>query len=337
MAFDLRSWSQKGRNYGRGAPPPRGSIEWIAVGDMWEKNPPRSSSGFDVLEIKFTEIDAANRWMKTIDDSVKYARKIHGDKVLSKEDETAWTNFMTSWLPFADKLNGALGVFRQMSSENKQTFASFLNESRRLHDRFVGKGMTIIPVPYMGELVALLRSMPKKMSVKQMHAKLEAGLVCGEKLLDENMPWWGWRVLVATSPISIATSALFPSDAKEAEENSIKALKTAISEARSMASIYSRSLDSDASYGPGDPVYDEFLRRLTRIWIEAAGLYGVVETKKTARAEAYDEPGKTVSKGSNLIWLLVCAGAGYLGVKWVFNRPKTITVAVPDAYQGDMR
>jgi hypothetical protein len=39
MAFNITSWSQKGRDFGRGSPPPRGSIEYVGVGDMWQPDP----------------------------------------------------------------------------------------------------------------------------------------------------------------------------------------------------------------------------------------------------------------------------------------------------------
>lgn len=32
MAFNITSWSKRGRNFGRGAPPPPGSVEYAGVG-----------------------------------------------------------------------------------------------------------------------------------------------------------------------------------------------------------------------------------------------------------------------------------------------------------------
>jgi hypothetical protein len=32
VAFNLTSWSRKGRDFGRGTPPPVGSVEWAGVG-----------------------------------------------------------------------------------------------------------------------------------------------------------------------------------------------------------------------------------------------------------------------------------------------------------------
>ena len=52
MAFNITSWGSKGRNFGRGAPPPRGSIEYVAVGDMWQAEPPRRSEAATVAANK---------------------------------------------------------------------------------------------------------------------------------------------------------------------------------------------------------------------------------------------------------------------------------------------
>jgi len=90
MAFNLTSWSRRGRNYGRGEPPPRGSIEWIAVGDMWEPDPPSMkppSMGnvpppkkVDENVAAYTEMDAADRWMKTVKSKAHATlARIHGE------------------------------------------------------------------------------------------------------------------------------------------------------------------------------------------------------------------------------------------------------------------
>ena len=41
MAFNLTSLSKTGRNFARGEPPPRGSVEYAGVGDMFAPAPPR--------------------------------------------------------------------------------------------------------------------------------------------------------------------------------------------------------------------------------------------------------------------------------------------------------
>ena len=337
MAFNLTSWSRKGRNYGRGEPPPRGSIEWIAVGDMWEPEPPSSAMGnippssamgnippprkLDE-NASYTEMDAADRWMQTVDRSVRYARQIHGDKILSKADESFWTTLMAKWTPFRASNS-------TRTTDNRKQFDILLNESKVLHDRFVSKGMGIIPVPYAAELVALLREMPKKLTAKDMAGKLDAAVKCGEKLLDDSYPWYYWMIPVAVA-VKAVTSAM--------RSNDTKGLRTAISEAQKAADIFKKASRAPETYGPGDPVYDEFLRRLTRIWIEAAGLYGIQETQQSAKAEAKDVAQAALKRApENTLWLLAAAGVAYLGLHWLVGRPReTVIIAVPDLDDDDL-
>jgi len=214
MGFNLTSFKTSGRGWGRGSPPPRGSIEWVAVGDMWEPGPPPhvnppSNAGFQVFEIGFTELDAADRWMKRLEDNIRYARQVHGDKVLSASDVDAWDALMLRWVPFRHKLTSPIrspASIQMMLKENKAELDGLLNESKSLHDRFARKGMPMVPVPYMGELLLVLRSLrqdPKRdptpmdsqtnplkpLTAAQMRAKLEAGIACGEHMLDENAAW----------------------------------------------------------------------------------------------------------------------------------------------------
>ena len=321
MAFNATRWKNMGRNWGRGDPPPVGSIEYVAVGDMFygvnqpkKQSERQSSESGKVLEIGFTEIDAADRWLAHIYENLKYARKVHGKKVITDDDIKAWDAFIVRWkewryryfLGFRSK---ELETLAMMSVEEKRKFDALLDESKSLHDRFIAKGMATVPVPYMGELVLLLRTMPKKITAADMYAKLEAGIKCGKMLLAENTAWWQWK-----------------------KRDDTRGLVRAVEEATNASRLYARSSTADA-YGPGDPAYDEFLRRLTKIYIEAAGLYGIVEVKKTAAAEAKDVAAEKVSDtGSSLLYLLLMAGVSYLGLRWLTRdtTPKVV-VAVPNA------
>ena len=298
------------RDWARGEPPPRGSIEWVGVADMFEPAPP-TSSGFQVFELGFTELDAADRWIAQLGNNLAYTREIHDDKILTKADADLWVAFLSRWKPFRAKLTSALkspGWVQMWLKKNKTQFDNLLNESKALHDKFVSKGMPMVPVPYMGELVLLLRTMPKQLKTSEMRAKLEAGITCGNKMLDQNTAWWQWRKR---------------SDTKE--------LTRAIGNARAAANLFSRSSNSEV-YDSGSPVYDEFLRRLTKIYIEAAGLYGIVETKRTATAEAMDEGRRAASAlPSHFLWWVIAAGASYAGILWFTrSKPAQITVKVPD-------
>ena len=316
MGFNIPLFKTMGRGWGRGSPPPRGSIEWAGVADMWEPDPPRSSSGFQVFEIGFTELDAADRWMKRMEDNINYAIRLHGNKILNDADLGEWDALMLRWVPFRLKLTSPLRSplnLQMWLKDNKITLDKLLNESKAMHDRFAKKGMSMVPMPYMGELVLLLRQMPKKLTAAQMQTKLEAGIECGEKLLDEDTAWWQWR-----------------------KRDDTKGLVAAIANAKAASGIFAKSKRTSENYHPGDPAYDEFIRRLTKIWIEAAGLYGIIETEKTAAAEGLDAGRKAAQKEESGLWkLLLLAGAGYLGIRWLTRDKTTVVVGVPDAHPAE--
>jgi hypothetical protein len=314
VGFNVTRFKKMGRDWARGEPPPRGHIEYVGVGDMFMEEPPKpaSRSGFQVFEIGFTELDAADRWMKRLEDNIRYARQVHGDKILTASDVNEWNELMSRWVPFREKLTSASrspAWIQMWLKDNKIELDLMLNQSKKMHDRFASKGMPMVPVPYMGELVLMLRKMPRQMRTPDMRAKLEAGVKCGDKMLDQNTAWWQWR-----------------------KRKDASGLANSITDAKAAADLFARSRASDI-YEPGSPVYDEFLRRLTKIYIEAAGLYGIVETKKTAVAEAVDEARKAGKQDtSHLLWLLVSAGVGYLGLRWISRpSPARIVVKVPDA------
>ena len=314
MAFNVTRFKKMGRDWARGTPPPRGSIDYVGVGDMFMEEPPKpiSRSGFQIFEIGFTELDAADRWMKRLEDNIRYTRQVHGDKILTEADVNEWNAMMAHWVPFREKLTSPLrspASIQMWMKDNKIELDGLLNQSKKMHDRFVAKGMPMVPVPYMGELVLMLRKMPRHMQTPDMRAKLEAGIKCGDKMLDQNTAWWQWR-----------------------KRKDAHGLANAIVDAKAASELFARSRTSE-TYEPGSPVYDEFLRRLTKIYIEAAGLYGIVETKKTAVAEAFDKAREGGKKETNhLLWLLVSAGVGYLGLRWISRpAPAQITVRVPDA------
>jgi hypothetical protein len=316
MAFNITSWGRSGRGFGRGDPPPRGSIEWIAVGDMWEPAPPpRSASGFSVYKVSFTDVDAGDRWMSEIDRSVRQARAIHKDEILSAADEREWDALLAKWRPLLFDLRAIPGSPAAMLPSAKRRFDEIVNASKVLHDRFIKKGMSKVPVPYAGELVVILRGTPRKLTASEMSARLAAGARCGEKMLDANAPWYAWMISSDHVPL----------------EKAIEAAKVA-------SAAYARSAESPATYAAGDPAYDEFLRRLAKIWIESAGLYGIQETLRTASAELKDDVRKMPERALGLsLGLLAAAGLGYLGLHWLAGRraPATVVVGVPDAIQDE--
>lgn len=306
------------RDFSRGSPPPPGSLEYLAVGDMFypdvaarKAGRARSSSGFQVYEISFSDLDAAQNYVDAVDRSVKQARRVHGDKFLSRDDERSWDAFVSRWRPFAADMMLAPGSPSMMLKQNKRTFDALVKEARDLAQKFTRQGMDVVPVPYAGELLLLLRKMPKKLTAAEMRGKLLAGAKCGDRMLDENTTWFEW----------VASRDHVP-------------LRDSVKAAQEAADIYGRSRTSRATYSPGDPAYDEFLRRLTRIWIEAAGLYGIAQTQRAAGAELKDDLRKRGHfAGTAVLGLLALAGVTYLGTKWLSgSSKKEVTVGVPDAY-----
>ena len=139
MGFNVTRFKKMGRDWARGEPPPRGSIEYVGVGDMFMEEPPKpaSSSGFQIFEIGFTELDAADRWMKRLEDNISYARQVHGDKILADADVNEWNGLMSLWIPFRGKLTSAVrspAWFQMWMKDNKAEFDRLLNQSKRMHD-----------------------------------------------------------------------------------------------------------------------------------------------------------------------------------------------------------
>lgn len=312
MAFDILSWGRRGRDFSRGEPPPADSFEWAAAGYP-QRTVPKTRSGFSVYEIKYTELDAAKRWVEAVTRQMRQARATRGDEVLTAEDEKSWDAFLSRWNPFAADM-GLPGHFNSMLKENKKRFDELLTVARKLYLSFVKKGASPVPIPYANELLVILRKMPKKLAAPEMAARLRAGARCGEKMLDENTTWWSWI-----------------------SSRDHKPLLQAIGEANQAARVYEKSRDPK-TYRAGEAPYDEFLRRLTRIWVEAAGLSGLVQTRKKAWAEMRDEIEQGLEDtGTSLLWILAAAGVGYLGIswlgkRWLYGSPQSeVIVGVPDA------
>jgi hypothetical protein len=300
------------RRWERGSPPPPGSWEWCGVADAVRA----STVGIGlpkVYEISYTEVDAADRWMNTLWRSLQYARKIHGSRLVTDQDLRRWDELVQAWNKFRSGLT-SWGGLRMMSSENRGKFDRFLRSSRELHEDLTRRGVATVPVPYMDELISLLRSEPKQMTALEMRARLEAGIRCGEQLLDENTAWYQWR-----------------------KRDDSRGLTRALDEARAASQTYGALwADNKKSFPSTSLFYRSFVRVLTKIWIEAAGLYGVVETTTSARSEAADvareRAAGIVDTGSNyLLYVLATAGAGYLGYRWLNRKTGDVKISVRDA------
>ena len=329
MGLSVLSWRQGGRGWARGAPPPPGSIEYCGVGG-------EAFYGVgSVWVVSASEVEAGNRWSETLARSVDYARRVHGDRVLSAQDARDFADYYGRWRRFAEKVS-TWSLVQRAREENKRVLEALVAESRRLSDRFARKGMAVIPVPHAADLVLLLRGMPLRLTPPEMARRLETVAGWGEAMASHSRTTAEW---VQRAGLYAAGSALLgPAGVLAAHylpsswSRDRSGLEAASRDAREAARYLSRSTDSSVPYDRGSPVYDEFLRKVTRVYVEAAGLYGVQETLRAATAEAVDAGARQVDRGGSLLWLLALAGVSYLGVKWLeSSRERPVVMRVPDA------
>ena len=323
----------------------------------------KDKTGLHLYEISHSDWDAATRWMSNLAENVKYTRKVHGDKILASEDVAKFDNLWRRWLLFGNKMEGekkklkdeslaarllavtsplywasrklfatAQGAFALMSTENKRELDGLLSEGWKLYGQFRNRGMSQVAIPYMGELVLILRSTSRKANIADMAKRLHDAATVGSRLLDENTAWWQWRVREDSRGLALAveeakkTAKDFDELAK-ASRHIVRAEQVKAREI--LLKILHKKTGNDVELeqvSPSAAVYDEFVKVLSMVFIEAAGLYGVEEVKKTARAELKDEPTKAAM---TMGWLLALAGIGYLGIRWLTQDKQTIVVESP--------
>jgi len=330
MGLSVLSWKQGGRDWARGAPPPPGSIEYCGVGG-------EAFYGVgSVWVVSATEVEAGNRWNETLARSVDYARRVHGDRVLSAQDAHDFTDYYKRWRKFADKVS-TWSLLQRAREENKLVLEKLVAESKRLSDRFAGKGMAVIPVPHAADLVLMLREMPLRLTPAEMARKLETAAKWGEEVASHSRTTGEWvqraglyaAGAALLGPAGLLAAHYLPSSWSKDRSG----LEAACRDAREAARYLLKSTDSAATYTRGDPVYDEFLRKATKVYVEAAGLYGIQETLRAATAEAVDAGARQVDRGGHAVALLLAlAGVSYLGVRWLeSSRERPIVMRVPDA------
>ena len=347
---------------------------------------PASKTGIwlaDAYEISNTDWEAAVRYMNNLAENVKYTRKVHGDKILPQAEMEKWANLWSRWLLFSSKietvktamqdeslatrmLNAALpilwpsrllfatvrGSLALMSPENKKELDGLLKEAHTLYDRFRLLGMNQVAIPYMGDLVVILRSLPKEIPLPQMSARLRDGAKVGERLLDENTAWWQWRKRDDTKGLRSSIKAArdlaseiadidkaaktdaSPNDKAAARATLLRLLtqKTRVAEGLRpdprvadprVADPGSGRRPKEAGFvhtSPSLALREKFIGALGKIYAEAAALYGVVEVKREAEAGLKDDlkkPPKPPEPAGIPLWAWGLMGAaGYAGFKW---------------------
>jgi hypothetical protein len=295
------------KNFAIRSRPPLGSYEYDFVRGMPLTRPPEfprrpkrtdADRAYDSLGsvdiVSATDFEAASRWMSNFAEQVKYTPKVH-KTALEPSDLDAWSSLWKRWLLLSARKE-------RTSDEAKQAFSVLLNEAFGLYKSFRHKGMSQVAIPYMGDLVVMLRTLPPELTLAQMVTRLHEATKAGNRLLDENTAWWQWKLRSDTT-----------------------GLRRAIAAARELADKFAVTAKLKGQGTPrerGSFAYDLFMRAVTRIPIEAAGLYGIEETLRAARAEARDvleSQGKKLTY--NLATLGLLAGVGYLGFKW-WTRPQ---------------
>jgi hypothetical protein len=312
MSFDILRGRTK-HNFAIKEHPPIGSYEYDFIRGLPQTKAPEypqprkrtdAERAYDVLgsvdTVSNTDFDAAQRWMSNFAEQVNYTSKVHKN-AFDQREIAAWVSLWKRWLLICAKVKQD-----GMSPNAKNEYEKLLNESLVLYKHFRRLGMSQVAIPYMGDLVVMLRTLPPELTLKQMAMRLREGIKAGERLLDENTAWWQWKLRTDTA-----------------------GLLRAIDAARSLASKFESTSKDKKQQGPrekGSFAYDLFLQALTRIPIEAAGLYGIEETLRTAKAEFKDNLKDNAQKTSfDLITLGVVAGLGYIGYKW-WTRPQTTIV-----------
>jgi hypothetical protein len=310
MAFNITSWSRGGRDFGRGAPPPAGSVEWAAVGDMW-----RSKAKSTSPKVGYNDLDAAKRWVAAISEQVRCGR---ADKILSPEDEHAWESFLDKWRPVAADLS-LPGRYEAEMKTNKTRWSGLLSEAAKMSERHARAGARAVPLPYASEICTVSLQTPPELALTGMETRLSAVARCGARMLDPASPWWPLVGSRDTKPLA----------------NSVR-------DAARAARGYQAAGSSKKTFKAGDSVYDRFRQLLARVWVEAAALSDIAEPRPEPAEPPAVSAGETnatpSSQGTSALWVLAAAGAGYLGLSWLGRRwmygsspRRDVVVGVPDA------
>jgi hypothetical protein len=340
MAHDF--WKGNSRkNFAIQGHPPLGSYEYDFIRGLPPTLPPgyrptvKSKKKNDVAmaydslgsveNVSSTDFDAASRWMSNLAEQVAFTIKTNKD-ALNEQDQEAWAGLWKRWLLLGTKVKqdntieklkstpNAVetmlpGLFPSrklsrgvMSDETALEYQRLLHEAIVLYQAFRRKGLTQVAIPYMGDLVVMLRTLPPALTLTQMVTRLREAARGGDRLLDQNTAWWQWK-----------------------RRSDTTGLRRAIDAARELADKFEKSSKIKGQGGSrekGSFAYDLFLQAVTKIPIEAAGLYGIEEGLTGARAELSEGKQPAPGMKGDLVTLAVAAVLGFIGYKW-WTRPQT--------------
>jgi hypothetical protein len=288
-------------------------------------------------EMSNSDLEAIQRWLANLSSNVKYASQARGEGALPQSEVALWNDFWKRWLVFLGKISAAQkslkdeamaarvlastspadwpsrtlhktaqGSLAIMLPENKRELDVLAGGARQLYDRFRLLGLGHVAMPYVGELAALLRSLPGELSLTDMVKVLRDGMRAGSRLLDGRASWGSWP-----------------------KTGSAPALRDAISAADKLANKIEEVSKTPPGQGLRDtttPVYQYFARVLAKIYVAASDLYGVAEPEHKPEGSTHRPEGATAS----IAWLMAAAGAGYLGWKWLADKVPGATAPFSD-------
>ena len=302
--------------------------------DAWHTHSAGAEKRPQAYTVSDTDLEASQRWISNLSSNIKYAGNARSNRSLSPDELGLWDAFWKKWLVFSGKMAEAQksladeslaakllaatnpadwpsrtlhktpgGSLALMSREQKGELDRLLGEAKNLYDRFRLLGLGQVSLPYVGELAALLRSLPAEMSLADMVTCLRGGMKAGTRLLDNRTAWSSWKT------------------------TNVQDLKNAIAQANELADKVDEVSKTPPGQGmrdSGTPVYQYVVRILAKIYVAASDLYGAREPSSESTAER--PQGTTLS----VAWLAAAMGAGYFGWKWLIERTNNTAPKTPD-------
>jgi hypothetical protein len=257
-----------------------------------------------IFEVSASEIESIKRWVETLARSVWHSRTIHGDKFLKEADVERFVDFKKRFDEFENKV-GPYSLWDRMQEINKKWLSSLLDESHRIYNDFMKKGMVLIPMPGQTELVLLSRQIPTKITPKVAKQLLAKAIEYGKRVRDENTTWLETFRKVASFPMK----PLWETPREEAMYPLYAAMEAGLKE---LLVWHDRepfwSFTQQPIYAQSSPEYKQWQRTINSIFSEAATLIGVHEAIAQAKAEALDVAAKKLEDVVDISTYLMYGG-----------------------------
>jgi hypothetical protein len=295
-----------------------------------------------VATVSDTDFDAACRWMTNLAEQVTAKGN---KKFLAGSDLDAWADLWKRWLLLGSKVKTdntpatlkslpssplmisalpLLYMARKLSSgvmreETKREYDDLLREAFGLYTSFRLKGLGQVAIPYMSDIVVMLKTLPGYLTLKEMVVRLREAARAADRLLDENTVWWQWKTRGDTGGLRRAIGAALDLADKFEKTSKIKG--------------------QEGGREKGSFAYDLFLAALTKMPIEAAALYQIEESIKAIQEKTTLPNGQEQPRNpkADLMTLGIFGVLGYISYKW-WTKPQTkiIVESFKPGYYPDM-